>query len=174
MIDCCEPCMVHSYAQPEESLLMRLPKGPSWKRAGVDLCQHAGKMYLVYDAHSNYPEVEELNSTTALAVISKLSTIFARHGIPLVVLNDNGPQFTSREFMIMTYNMLLSPRFPQSNGLAEEEVQKCTMKKTCCAGGEFYFWTEQSHEATRTTTEALPNLRPGDVVRPRSDLLTCR
>lgn len=107
MIDCCEPCMVHSYAQPEESLLMRLPKGPSWKRAGADMCQHAGKMYLVYDAHSNYPEVEELNSTTALAVISRLSAIFARHGIPLVVLNDNGPQFTSREFMIMTYNMLL-------------------------------------------------------------------
>lgn len=146
MIDRCETCKVNSYAQPEEPLLMRPSPSSPWTRVGADLCQYAGKTYLVvYDAHSNYPEVEQLESTTAPVVISKLSSIFARHGIPLEVLTDNGPQFSSREFATFAADydfrhITSSPRFPRSNGLAEKGVQivKRILKKTCSAGGDFY------------------------------------
>lgn len=146
MISRCETCKINAYAQPEESLLMReIPHSP-WIRVGADLCQYGGKTYLVlYDAYSNYPEVEELQSTSAQEVIRKMSSIFARHGVPLEVLSDNGPQFTSREFarFAASYDfkhITSSPRFPRSNGLAEKGVQvvKHILKKTHHSGGDFY------------------------------------
>lgn len=125
--------------------MREIPHSP-WTRVGADLCQYAGKTYLVlYDAYSNYPEVEELQSTSAQEVICKMSSIFARHGVPLEVLSDNGPQFTSREFarFAASYDfkhIMSSPRFPRSNGLAEKGVPvvKHILKKTHHSGGDFY------------------------------------
>ena len=47
------------------------------------------------DYYSRFFEVDELTTTTSAAVIKKLSGHFARHGIPEVVVSDDGPQFAS-------------------------------------------------------------------------------
>lgn len=100
-----------------------------WQRVGVDLFQYGGKSYLsVYDALSNFPEVEELLDTSAEMVVSKLKAIFARNGIPAQVCSDNEPQFSSREFSRFAAqydfeHVISSPGFPRSNGLAEKGVQ---------------------------------------------------
>nr|XP_050031015.1 uncharacterized protein K02A2.6-like [Dermacentor andersoni] len=134
----CETCCRYAYRQPSEPVLMKpVPLSP-WSRIGLDLCEHAGVRYLVgYDAHSNYPEVEQLTQTTSHQVIQKLELWFARHGIPLEVCTDGGPQFFSREFLEFAKlcdfrHVVSSPRFPRANGLAEKGVQvfKRLLKKT--------------------------------------------
>uniref|UniRef100_A0A023G6Z5 Putative gypsy nogag n=1 Tax=Amblyomma triste TaxID=251400 RepID=A0A023G6Z5_AMBTT len=71
--------------------------------------------------------------------------MFARYGVPLEVCTDNGPQFASHEFAAFarTYDfahVTSSPRYPQSNGLAEKGVQvvKRIMKK--CEHSQEDFW----------------------------------
>ena len=73
----------------------------------------------------------KLNSTTSKAVISSLKAIFSRHGVPSVLISDNGPQFDSSDMkeFANTYafqHITSSPRYPQSYGLAERTVK--TMK----------------------------------------------
>jgi hypothetical protein len=62
---------------------------------GTDLFELKGVTYLlVVDYFSRYPEIAKFTSTTSLAVINVLKSIFARHGIPEVIRSDNGPQYT--------------------------------------------------------------------------------
>ena len=98
----------------------------------TDLFQLDGSTYLLaVDYFSRYPEVIELTSTSSKAVISSLKAIFSCHGIPLVLMSDNGPQFDSSDMkqFANTYgfkHITSSPHYPQSNGLAERTVK--TMK----------------------------------------------
>lgn len=67
-------------------------------------------------------------STTANATIDVLREIFATHGLPEVVVSDNGPQFTSSEFKSFLERnairqVLIAPRRPAANGQAERTVQ---------------------------------------------------
>lgn len=79
-------------------LIADLPTAP-WQKVGTDLFHLQGKDYLlVIDYFSNCPEVAQLSSTSAQAVISHMKSFFARHGIPQCVVSDNGPQYDCAEF----------------------------------------------------------------------------
>uniref|UniRef100_A0A7N8YPR4 Integrase catalytic domain-containing protein n=1 Tax=Mastacembelus armatus TaxID=205130 RepID=A0A7N8YPR4_9TELE len=86
-------------------------------------------MYLVVvDYFSRYVEIAQLSNTKSTDVIVHLKSIFARHGIPEVLMSDNGPQFSGQDFthFASTYgfnHITSSPKFPQSNGEAERAVQ---------------------------------------------------
>ena len=56
----------------------------SWERIHVDFAgPFLGRMFMVIvDAHSKWPEVIEMKSTTAERTIQELRTIFARYGLP--------------------------------------------------------------------------------------------
>ncbi|XP_031349119.1 uncharacterized protein K02A2.6-like isoform X1 [Photinus pyralis] len=87
------------------------------------------KMFLVVlDACSRWPEVIEMCSTTSLATIEALRSIFARYGLPDQLVSDNGPQFRSYEFENFCRNngikhTLTPPFHPASNGAAENAVK---------------------------------------------------
>lgn len=54
--------------------------------------------------------------------------IFAKHGIPEVVMSDNGTCYSSREFadftLLYVFKHIISiTKYSQSNGLAEKSVQ---------------------------------------------------
>lgn len=69
------------------------------QKVGADLFYLDGKDdLLVSDYYSNYPEVAQLSSTSALSVITLMKGFFARHGIPQCVVSENSPQYDSREF----------------------------------------------------------------------------
>ena len=73
-------------------------------------------------------DVHPMKSITATKTIEKLRIIFANYGLPLKVVTDNGPSFTSSEFWeFMTMNGIVhiksAPYHPSTNGLAERAVQ---------------------------------------------------
>lgn len=53
---------------------------------------------VVVDAHSKWPEVVMMPSTTSQLTIDVLRSLFSRYGLPEQLVSDNGPQFTSEEF----------------------------------------------------------------------------
>lgn len=83
---------------------------------------------LVVNYYSRFPEVISLTLTTSTSVIAAVKSTFARFGIPDVLVSDNGPQFSSRQFaeFAQSYgfqHVTSSPRYPQANGEAERMVR---------------------------------------------------
>ena len=105
------------------------PKRP-WARIHID---HAGpfqgKIFLVaVDAHSKWLEAVTVPTTSSQATIKVLRTMFATHGLPELIVSDNGTSFTSLEFEEFTKrngirHITTAPYHPASNGLAERAVQ---------------------------------------------------
>lgn len=84
------------------------------------------------DYYSRFIEIALLVKTTAAEVIGHTKRIFTIHGIPEIVVSDNGPQFASeayrdyaRKYQFKHIN--ISPYYPKSNGKAEQAVG--TIKK---------------------------------------------
>lgn len=80
------------------------------------------------DATSRWPEVIATNSKTLQSTIAFLQSIFARFGVPVELVSDNGPQLTSEEFQsFVKYRGIIhrmgAPYYPQTDGLAEWMVQ---------------------------------------------------
>ena len=71
-----------------------------WQRIHVDFAgPFLGTMFLiVVDAHSKWPEMVPMTSTTTTRTIEELRKIFATHRLPEQVVSDNGPQFIAEEF----------------------------------------------------------------------------
>ena len=132
IVEKCPECVKESAPQKEPLLTSRLPEYP-WQKVATDLFVLQGVNYLlVVDYFSRYLEVVKLTATTSSKVIDSLKALFSRHGIPQVVVSDNGPQFSSQEFEEFSKSygfthVTSSPHYPQSNGLAERNVK--TVKK---------------------------------------------
>ena len=80
------------------------------------------------DAHSKWPEVIPMSSTTAQHTIDALVAVFSHYGLPDQLVSDNGPQFIPKKVtQFLKRNgikHILSPAYhPSSNGLAESFVQ---------------------------------------------------
>ena len=54
------------------------------------------------DYYSDFVEVKELSDTTSPTIIQFLKEQFSRHGIPDVLISDNGPQLTSHQYRMFT------------------------------------------------------------------------
>ncbi|CAG2213160.1 unnamed protein product [Mytilus edulis] len=126
----CSGCQKH-HRNPKQSPLhpWEWPSSP-WKRIHIDFAgPFIDHMFLiVIDAHSKWPEVIPMKSTTSTQTIRVLRTIFARAGLPEQIVSDNGPQFVSAEFQTFTKmngitHIKSAPYHPATNGLAERFVQ---------------------------------------------------
>ena len=137
MISRCSTCVQLRRKHQREPLIPLPPVTEAWTRVGTDLFKMQGKDYLlVVDYHTNYPEISLLPDTTSSTVIKHTKSIFARHGIPNVVISDNGPQFASKEYQEFAkkwefQHITSSPYHPEANGKAERTVQtiKTLLKK---------------------------------------------
>ena len=124
----CSVCIAHRPSQQREPLMSHSVPNYAWQKVGADIFTLNGKDYLIIvDYYSKYPEVSTIEYKSASHVVEKFKSVFARHGIPEVLIADNNP-FNSREmhkfaeewnFAIITS----SPNYAQSNGQAERAVQ---------------------------------------------------
>ncbi|XP_065182445.1 uncharacterized protein K02A2.6-like [Sycon ciliatum] len=105
----CAGCQAHQAAPPKSPLHpWEWPSKP-WQRLHIDFAgPFQGHMWpIMVDAHSKWPDVLPMNSTTAPVTNRRLREVFAQHGLPDQIVSDNGPQFTSDEFR----------RFTEANGI---------------------------------------------------------
>ena len=101
-----------------------------WVRIHAD---HAGPFLghyflIVIDAYSKWPEVKVVNSLSSISTIHALRGMFATHGIPRLLVTDNGTAFTSQDMeQFLRKNgikhILTAPYHPSSNGQAERTVE---------------------------------------------------
>ena len=113
-----------------------IPTRP-FQMVAVDLFECDGKHYLsLQDYYSRYIEVDRLYSTRASFIIMKMKGIMARHGIPEQVFSEFAQFANTWGFVHSTS----SPRYPQSNGLAEKVVQtaKRIVMKATASGRDPY------------------------------------
>ena len=94
----------------------------------MDLFAFKGSNYLLLiDYYSHYVEMSKLHSTISAVVIQHMKSIFARHGIPEILVSDNGSQFSAEIFTQFAQNFdfqhqTSSPNFPH-NGEIEQAVK---------------------------------------------------
>ena len=88
-----------------------------------------GHMYIIIvGSHSKWLDVQIIQSISTSKTVEKLRFVFATHGLPRIIVSDNGPSFTSDEFKkFMQANgirhITSAPYHPSTNGLAERAVQ---------------------------------------------------
>ena len=89
--------------------------------------------------------MEKLDNLTSFAVIKAMKAVFARNGVPEIVMSDNASQFCCHEFREFMDewefdHLTMSPGYSQSNGQVEHCVQtvKNLMKKSARAGHDYF------------------------------------
>lgn len=102
-----------------------------WSKLGMDIvgpfdtavwdCKYA---ITLIDYHSKWPEVAFISSVTTGVVIDFLNGVFSRHGYPVELVMDNGPQFTSDAFTTFLQERGITPvctavYHPAANGAIE-------------------------------------------------------
>ena len=129
MIGKCHFCIERKPTQVKEPMqTSELPARP-YQKVGADLLTHKSDQFLVVrDYYSRYIDIAYLPEQTSKTVIAKLKNIFAHHGVPQLLVTDNGPQFACTEFEKFTrdwnvFHETSSPRYPQANGAAESAVK---------------------------------------------------
>ena len=98
----------------------------------MDLFTLKGKdCNIIVDHFPNYWEIDELPNTTLEMVMNKIKQQFARHGIPDLIITDNGPPCRSEEFKKFTeewsfdHNITSAPYYPK----AGVKIAKSLLKK---------------------------------------------
>ncbi|XP_049275984.1 uncharacterized protein K02A2.6-like [Rhipicephalus sanguineus] len=179
-----------AHCQEQRSAPCKAPLHPwswpsvPWQRIHIDFAGpfQQSMFLIVVDAHSKWPEVFLMRSTTTDATIECLRDVFARFGFPETIVSDNGPQFTSQEFKQFVREMgcrhvQTAPYNPSANGLAERFVQtlKNALKKDDARQPMKVklnkFLLAYRNTPHVTTHEAPANLLLGRRLRTRLDVL---
>ena len=95
----CAYCQKYKPTTAKETMVPTVLPDRQWQMLGTDLLDFNGQQYMVVvDYYSRYIELFYLADTITHMVTAKLKCMFARFGIPDLLVSDNGPQFSSKEF----------------------------------------------------------------------------
>ena len=124
----CKTCIKNSKSQRCEPLQSHPTPELPWHTVATDLFKVRNSKYLLLvDNYNRFPVLHKLGNTTSRVLVQEMKAVFAKLGVPNVIVSDTGPQYTSAEFkdfmkQWQIEHRVLSPRNPQSNGMAE----RCT------------------------------------------------
>lgn len=106
------------------------PEAAPWERLHVDFAGPLNGQYLMIlvDAGTNWIEAWHVSALTTKVALDRLEEAFAQHGLPEVVVSDNGPAFASAAFSEHlarkgVRHITPAPYCPYSNGPAERAVR---------------------------------------------------
>ena len=123
----CNIFSTYTRSNTKEPLLPHSVLSRPWSKVGGDLFELLGKHYLILVGYYlGFVELNHLYTTTSNQVITQCkSSQFVCHGIPNIIITDNGPQSASYEFKQFAQDYQFkhrttSPYHPQSNGMAEK------------------------------------------------------
>ncbi|UYV77485.1 K02A2.6-like [Cordylochernes scorpioides] len=126
----CRICQESASMSPSTISEWTWPEKP-WHRLHLDLASpFMGRMFMVLvDAYTKWLEIVIIKDITSRTIIGHLREIFARFGLPEILVTDNGRQFVSSEFEEFTKmngirHTKTSPYNPSTNGLAERYVRE--------------------------------------------------
>lgn len=124
----CFPCQTYQNNNVKEPLISHSIPSLPFSKLGIDIMEFKRKSYLIiYDYYSKWLDIKYLNSKSASAINNSLIDLFSNFGVPSEIVSDHVPfdsreckQFAQEWGFKYTYT---SPRYPQSNGMAERGVQ---------------------------------------------------
>ena len=92
-------CQLDSGSTSKEPMAITKVPQQRWQIVSSDLFSIKSENYIVtVDHFSDYIELKQLEDTLSETVIQSLKNQFATHGIPCILISDNGPQYSSSEF----------------------------------------------------------------------------
>ena len=125
----CTICLEHQRQNTKEPMIpFRIPSKP-WEMVATDIFTWDKCEYLVIaDYYSRFFEMAKLPDTTSGTVITHTKSVFVTRGIPSEVTSENGPQYSSKEFISSAdqwkfKHTTVNPPYSQANGLIEKAVQ---------------------------------------------------
>lgn len=165
----CSVCTKYSSNKVKEPLICHEVPNLPFEVVASDILDYGGESYLVLvDYLSNWIKLHKLKNKSIDEVLRCLRVIFSSHGLPLKFISDNVPYNCSsfRKFC-ENYGIAYefsSPRYPQSNGLAEKAVHIAKQMLRKCQNEEdlFYFLLEY-----RTTPLCGLNKSPAEILNSR-------
>jgi hypothetical protein len=144
----CEVCQKRGKSRRKEPL-HPIKIGQAFERVGIDLVgplpitnQKNHYIIVATDYLTRWPEAQAVSDASAATLAQFIFTeIICRHGIPKIILSDQGPNFRSDMIRILCEKFLIrhkfsSPYHPQTNGMVErlnrtlcESLAKVTTSK---------------------------------------------
>ena len=169
----CHGCQLVGNPDPCEPITRtELPTRP-WQHLAIDFLGPVDENYLLVavDYYSRFVEVVVMKKITTARVIPILTEMFARHGIPISIKCDNGPQFISEawEGFLKENGIKLqhtTPLWPQANGEIERQ-NRGLLKSMRIAHAEGRNWKEELHKYLlmyRATPHTVTGVSPAELL----------
>ncbi|XP_060539733.1 uncharacterized protein K02A2.6-like [Pantherophis guttatus] len=170
----CSTCQLSRPAPPAAPVReWEAPRYP-WARIHMDLAgPFRGQMFLVVvDAYSKWVELAVMHSTTSEAIVKVLERLFATHGLPDLIVTDNGPQFTSAPFQMFLAmkgirHATTAPYHPAANGLAERAVRSAKEALSRLPQSDWHHTLNQYMLAQHTTPCPVTKFSPAELLMGR-------
>ncbi|XP_065092573.1 uncharacterized protein K02A2.6-like [Ochlerotatus camptorhynchus] len=126
----CAGCAaVSGHGVPEPMMRKEMPER-AWQDIAIDFfsAKECATFLVIIDYYSRFTKVIEMKGTTAAKTIESLEGVFVEQTYPETIRSDNGPPFSSEEFLsyCISKNIRLIrtiPYWPQMNGLVERHNQ---------------------------------------------------
>jgi transposase InsO family protein len=142
-----------------------------WHRLHID---YAGPMHgyyflVIVDATTKWAEIYKTKSITSATTIQFLRSAFSRFGIPVTVVSDNAPNFTSSEFIGYLESMGIrhvttAVYSPYSNGAAERMVRTFKEGMRHLKGEDVQKFIEQFLFRYRVTPHTTTGRSPAELM----------
>ncbi|KAL7853111.1 hypothetical protein SRHO_G00188960 [Serrasalmus rhombeus] len=174
LVKACATCQENRNSPPVAPLHpWEVPDKP-WRRIHIDYAgPWMGRMFLILvDAYSKWIDAYSVSSSTSAVTIECLRRSFSQHGIPEIIVSDNGTCFTSEQFQEFAEkngirHITTAPYHPSSNGLAERAVQtfKSLLKKM--AGDSIETKMSRALFSYRITPQSTTGKSPAELLSGR-------